>query len=566
MADVSGMMSRVPPPAPRLQGGPRTHRARRAPRRHVVLTWVVALALTSVLVPARIAGQATPADPRLAEFLEADTAKDAARLAEKLATAGIDVTQLLERLSAGRAYAADVPRGELTWRTVGPGGIPLVTTVQVPRDYSPTTRYPVRVFLHGGVMRQTAEESEGGPTRRPRRRLECAQPCIAVYPTGSSDAPWWGSTQIDALARTLDRLKRTYNVDENRVHLMGVSDGATGAYYFGLRDATAWSVLYPFNGHMGVLANPGTGVDGDLYASNLTNVPLYVVNGGVDPLYPVAFVEPYLTLLQRAGAPMTFRPRMQAGHDTSWWPEEQPLVDGFERRHPRDPFPDRVSWRTDRVDRDNRFRWLVIDALDASRRETAIADPNTIERQIPYDFGLRVDSRKEQGRRLVTVMPYTDAEKMGLRRDDLLLTIDGRAIVSADDIGRAFEAHTVRGPLVIVVERKGARLETQVEFPPEPQPPVRQEAFARRRPSGRVDLQRKGNTVEARTQGVGAFTLLLSPSEFEFEKPIVVTVNGETVHDAVVKKDAAALLRWAARDNDRTMLVAAELKIVVPAR
>jgi hypothetical protein len=36
------------------------------------------------------------------------------------------------------------------------------------------------------------------------------------------------------------------------------------------------------------------------------------------------------------------------------------------------------------------------------------------------------------------------------------------------------------------------------------------------------------------------------------------------VFNGAVKKDPSALMRWAARDNDRTALYGAELKISVP--
>ena len=39
--------------------------------------------------------------------------------------------------------------------------------------------------------------------------------------------------------------------------------------------------------------------------------------------------------------------------------------------------------------------------------------------------------------------------------------------------------------------------------------------FDRHVPSGRVDLVRTGNAVEATTRGVAAFTLLISPDAFE---------------------------------------------------
>ncbi len=88
--------------------------------------------------------------------------------------------------------------------------------------------------------------------------------------------------------------------------------------------------------------------------------------------------------------------------------------------------------------------------------------------------------------------------------------------------------------------------------------------YDRSKPSGRVDAVRAGNSIEVKTRGVRELTLLLSPDAVDFAKPVVVTLNGRPVHDAVVAKDANVLQKWAARDNDRTMLYAAELHLTVP--
>jgi predicted esterase len=88
--------------------------------------------------------------------------------------------------------------------------------------------------------------------------------------------------------------------------------------------------------------------------------------------------------------------------------------------------------------------------------------------------------------------------------------------------------------------------------------------FEHRRPSGRVDIVRTANTFEAKTRGVREFTLLLSPDAINFAEPVTVTVNGTKTFHGLVKKDPAVLLKWAARDNDRTRLYGAELKVVVP--
>ena len=62
---------------------------------------------------------------------------------------------------------------------------------------------------------------------------------------------------------------------------------------------------------------------------------------------------------------------------------------------------------------------------------------------------------------------------------------------------------------------------------------------------------------------MAAFTLLLSPDQFDLNRAVTVVVNGRTVFDGIVQKDVRTLLKWAARDNDRTMLFAAEVPVVV---
>jgi hypothetical protein len=88
--------------------------------------------------------------------------------------------------------------------------------------------------------------------------------------------------------------------------------------------------------------------------------------------------------------------------------------------------------------------------------------------------------------------------------------------------------------------------------------------FPHERRSGRVDVERSGNTFTAKTRGVRQFTLLLSRDALDLTQPVVVTVNGRERFRGIVKEDVSVLSRWAGRDDDRTMLYGAELKISVP--
>ena len=90
------------------------------------------------------------------------------------------------------------------------------------------------------------------------------------------------------------------------------------------------------------------------------------------------------------------------------------------------------------------------------------------------------------------------------------------------------------------------------------------DVFEHTRPSGRVDIERRGNSFEARSRGVRQFTILLSPDAVDFTQPIVVRVNGGTAFEGLVQRDVAVLLTRAARDADRQRLYGAELKVTVP--
>jgi len=361
------------------------------------------------------------------------------------------------RLKEGRAYAKNVPVGALKKRH---GAYPY--WLVVPAGYDPAKRWQVRFQLHGGVMRDDDSLRGDGTVRL------AGDEQIYIMPSGWRDAPWWSDQQTASLRAILEDVKRDYNVDENRVFLSGVSDGATGLYYIATHDTTPYAALLPLNGHYLVLRSPELELRSSIFLNNLRNKPFFVVNGGRDPLYPTSIVEPSLGHLSRNGVRLTYQPQPDAGHDTSWWPSVKDAFERFTRAHPRVPLPDTLTWEVSETKTWNRAHWLVIDSLGST----------------PGDA-----------------------------RDLADVNLSGGAPI----------------------------------FP--------------NGKSGRVDLERAGNTVTVKSRGVKAFTLLLSPDQFDFGRTVTVVVNGRTAFDGRVEKSVATLTKWAARDNDRTMLFAAEIRI-----
>jgi PDZ domain len=499
----------------------------------------------------------TAIDRAFQEFWAASNPSTAVKRIDAVVKSGVSFEEALSRLRRGRDYSANVPQGQLQGHHRTSDGVEHLYTYVIPKRYDPTRQYPLRVQLHGGVARVQPPTAE----RRGVGRLPPNLDEIEAFPAAWVQSLWWQASQVENLPRVVDAIKRVYNVDENRVYLTGISDGGTGAYFVAFRDTTPWSSFLPLIGSMTVLANPDVGADGEIFPGNGVNKPFFVVNAGRDRLYPARAVQPYVEHLMKLGGDVVFHIKPNSDHSTEWWPEERADFEAFVEDHPREPLPDRVSWETERTDRYNRAHWLVIDRLGDVAGQTVLPDSNLLHRGLEYDFGLRITSSADRGRRIGDIVPDSPAFQMGLRAGDLIVELDREPVQTARDIVEHMQQWSIGATIHMTVERGGQRQSLAGTFTPQTVEAVPEPIFPRKKPSGRVDLVRRGNIVEVMTRGVKAFTLLLSPSKFDFARPIRVSANGRTVFEGRVDPSLATLMKWAARDNDRTMLFGAELPI-----
>jgi poly(3-hydroxybutyrate) depolymerase len=514
------------------------------------------LMLTIALVQMPLLAQPAP-DAAFDRFWRAATVEEREAAAGDVVRSGITEVAALARLRQGRPYSADVPRGVVR-RSHRAAGHEFAFTLDVPDAYTPAKKYPVRVHLHGGVGRPSNDPrpSSGGGIGQ----LAGAAEQIYVLPTAWREAPWWSDAQLASLRVILDEVKRTYNVDENRVIVSGVSDGGTGAFYVAMRDTTPYAAFLPLNGFLMVLANASLELREILFPHNLRNKPFFAVNGGRDPLYPTELVDPYIRHLQQGGVTIDYRPQPDAGHNTAWWPDLKEPFDAFAAAHPREPNPARVTWETERVDTAARAHWLTIDELRAPRASAALLDVNERVSGRELNFGVRT-----AGMRIVSVESGSNAERLGFRPEDVVAGINGRALPAGLDLVEFLTLYKPGDTLTFEVVRPDntERMKLAGVY----QPSVANRVtplFPRPRPTGRVDAERNGNSVKASTRGVAAFSLLLSRDVFDFEKPLVVEADGRVVFNGRIEPSLATLMKWAARDNDRTLLYSAELRISVP--
>ena len=110
-------------------------------------------------------------------------------------------------------------------------------------------------------------------------------------------------------------------------------------------------------------------ISGSLWVRGTTVYGHAVVNGGVDPLYPLRNVDPFVAHLQKGGVTIDYRQQLDGAHNTSWWPVLKDAFEAFVREHPRDPYPARITWESTGVETGKRAHWLIIDRIAPSGRE-----------------------------------------------------------------------------------------------------------------------------------------------------------------------------------------------------
>ena len=506
-----------------------------------------------MLLAVCLSAQQPEVNAAFGRFWAATSTADAAATAADVVRSGVAFDEAYRRLREGRPYAQQ-KTGLLELTHEMPGQGPYGFAVNIPGTYDPSRKSPVAIHLHGGVGR----ESPNGPAavNQAAGFAEAVPDHIVIVPYSWRDAQWWTERQLASVIAILDTVKRRYNIDENRVSVSGFSDGGTGAYYFAMREANPFANFVPMLGMALVLANDLMGVDGVLFPNNLRNKPLFVVNGGLDIQYPIDRVDMYVERFKAGGVDIDYRPQAQAGHDRRWWPELKDPLGAFIRDHPRTPLPDRLTWQTSSGASHNRAHWLVIDALGRAPAEPPLDDVNVVRGAPTIDFGIRA-----VGARIAFVVEGSNAEQLGLQQFDWLLDLNGAAVKMATDLDLLFATVKPGTEVEMLVSRDQLPVELKGIFDPKPIAPPAADLFPQPGSSGRVDLVRTGNIVEATTNGVTAFMLLLSPDQFDFSQPVRVVANGRVAFEGRVETSLATLMKWAAADNDRTMLFGAELQI-----
>lgn len=169
-------------------------------------------------------------------------------------------------------------------------------SIYVPEYYTPDRDWPVVFALHGG-------SGHGRSFLWSWLRDARSRGAILVSPTatGQTWALQGGDTDTPNLAAMLERLRSRWRIDANRVLLTGLSDGGTFSYLSGLETGSPFTHLAP----VAAAFHPMLVQFAD--EARLKGLPVFVVHGRLDWMFPVEMARQAQDFLGKSGAAVVYR-------------------------------------------------------------------------------------------------------------------------------------------------------------------------------------------------------------------------------------------------------------------
>jgi phospholipase/carboxylesterase len=174
-------------------------------------------------------------------------------------------------------------------------------SLYVPEYYTPDRAWPLVMALHGGSGHGRQFLWNWLRDARSRGAILVAPTATGSGAMGRTWALMGEDTDTPNLMRILEWVRQRWNVDAQRLLLTGMSDGGTFCYVSGLESASPFTHLAPiaasFHPLMASVAD----------AERLRGLPIYLVHGALDWMFPVQVARQAQQALSMASAAVTCR-------------------------------------------------------------------------------------------------------------------------------------------------------------------------------------------------------------------------------------------------------------------
>ncbi len=434
-------------------------------------------------------------------------------------------------------------------------GVTRPYVIYVPSGYDPKTPAPMLIHLHGLVNRPTIDPDPGQYVgNNAIMAVAEKRGWLVLFPFGQKGAAWWDEVGMTNIMTLVRMAKINFNVDDDRVYLSGLSDGASAAFLFAMIMPTDFAAFAALNGSMGVGSE-----DGNLptYAPNMANTNIFVTTADRDRFYPTSEMERTIAMAETAGARIMYR-RLTGEHISSIQEFDYSALFDYLEQHPRNTMSDTITWETATAGF-GVCKWLAIDEITTDEPADWYVDYNValVDSSIAIGFQL-VDTFPGPGI-MVAYVANGDyvANRIGLKSGDVIINGNGVAIDSLADLEN-FKATLKRGSEVALkVRRAGGEVMLRGRVPA----PRNYFIFRREQPSAVARAIYKDNRFDIQGSRVGAFRILINPKMIDLNRNVIVVFNGMKIYDGKISPDIGYAIRDFLDNRDRKLIFVNELSL-----
>ena len=249
--------------------------------------------------------------------------------------------------------------------------------VHIPGGYNSAVPSPALVVLHGAVRVSTGYGSANMFSQTYRATSEhipaYAQNYIAIYPMGTKTINWMTTESgFDMVNRIVVYLKAFLNIDDDRIELLGHSNGATGVFTYLVKAPTLFAGFYAMNTQPKVFI-------GGTFLQNGMNRHFYSFATDKDYYYPPQAIKTIDSLANSLG--VNWHTELNKGYP-HWFPGMKeslvPMAKIFDDMagRVRNPYPKEIYFETDDI-KYGQSDWITITGLDTlAKKANWQTDPN----------------------------------------------------------------------------------------------------------------------------------------------------------------------------------------------
>jgi predicted esterase len=427
-------------------------------------------------------------------------------------------------------------------------GVDRPYVIYVPSSYDPRIPTPMLVHLHGVVMRPNINSNPEEYIGNTAIMAEAEKMSwFVLFPFGQKGASWFdevGMANIMSLVRTA---KVNFNIDDDRVYLSGLSDGASAAFLFAMVMPTDFAAYAALNGTMSTGSDEG---GFSTYAPNMANTHIYVTTADCDRYFPTDQMERTIAMAEKAGANILYR-KLKGEHIPSIIDFEYADMFDYLEQHPRNATPDTIVWET-AVAEFGVCNWLAIDEVTIDEPAPWHIDYNValVDSTVSIGF-VQANAYPGPG---VKVGALADgdylARRIGLQLGDIIINGNGIAIENMADLNK-FKATLQRGSEVTLTVMRG---ENEIALQGWMPPPENYLVFKRDKPSALARAVYTDNQFDIKGSCVGRFHILINPKMVDLDKNVVVIFNGQKIFDDKIAPDIGYMLRDFLVNGDRKLI------------